>query len=118
MNFEVSILLYAGTEEELSATVSGNYQPYERAFTYPGEYAPTDPPVEEGFSVESVVATVNGKPVDFLPILSRDQIAALEAEGLEYVAGVREEALYQAHEARQEARQEAASLREERDDQW
>ena len=85
-SFDASIVIYAGVEVEHRAVITGTYHAAVRAYIYPGEYAPTDPPEPQMFEIESVVIK-HPRPgllkgdIDILPLLTEEQISALEEEG-------------------------------------
>ena len=51
---ERSFTLYAGAEEEIDARLIGKFFRRQPAYTYPGEYAPTDPPEPASFEIEAI----------------------------------------------------------------
>jgi hypothetical protein len=124
MRFTTTLLLtIADVEREIPITVEGDYQRAERAFTYPGEYAPTDPPTCEGFELNAVYIEHGpygeGKPrpqFHILSLLSDEQREGLQELGISEAAAQREEMEYTRHEAREEARQEWADMLDERDE--
>jgi hypothetical protein len=117
-----SSMLYiaiGGEDREIPVVVEGTYQPAEKAYTYPGEYAPTDPPEPEMFEVSSITIERDGRaPFDIGHLLSDAQIAGLAEEGIAEAAGQREEAEYSAAEARAEARQEWADMKDDYGSKW
>jgi hypothetical protein len=46
--------LAIGIEEDISLRVTGTYHRAQRAYTYPGELAPTDPPEMSGFEIDAI----------------------------------------------------------------
>lgn len=86
-NFTTTITLsIEGVEAERTAYVAGVYLRAQPAFTYPGEYAPTDPPESADYQINAVIVRVgeeDERPFDIFPLLTEAQVDAIVAKGIE-----------------------------------
>ncbi len=76
--------LSLGSEDDLHCRATGVYHRAERAYTYPGEYAPTDPPEPASFEIgliEIQDREGNWHPLS-MAILSAEQLSAIEEKAV------------------------------------
>ncbi len=83
LSFDVPLeLTIAGESLELDVTVTGEFHAAQRAYTYPGEFAPTDPPEPAFFEIGSVTVSIDGVARDVGWLLSDEQMSALAEFGV------------------------------------